>query len=611
MARAHSAGPALHLSREAEYRQIEGFYRERLEQAAPPTDLAYEPVRLGPVWDWTPERGWLLPEATLGWGVLSWSTYWLTGHGGKPWIWTNEQTRIVLWFYALDVSEALAAGIPDFLAHTYALQRLKGFGKDPIASVISTCSLHAPVMFDRWEGDRPVGRDDAEAWTQICAVSLEQTQNTMKLFPGLIPQETRDYYGIQLGKQNIWSDGDRRQIQAITSNPLSVEGARPHLIIRAETQNWLSTNGGHEMVGAMEGNAAKAEITTPARILDIFNAYRPGRDSVAERQREAWESTQGEDATNVDYGVLWDSLEAPPNAPMTRDAAPEVLRAVRGDAEWLDIRPSGRVMKSILNPANPPSESRRKWFNQITGTEDAWAQPAWADDPRNRRTDVVLEDGDRIALFGDGSKSGDDTGLLAIRLSDGLVQVLHHQHPGKDAHGVPILVNRGELDAAVTLAFDRFTVVAFYFDPSHAKDDAAAEDDRFWWPLVDEWHRRYHRRLRKEFWPVRSGTRMHSVAFDMSTTAAQQLHQPAVDQVAVELQQGEAPFVDSGVLRRHLKNARAREGRFGTVIGKESRSSARKVDLAVCFVGARMLRRLITLSPKSGTPGKGRVIVRD
>lgn len=606
MARAHSAGPAFHESREADYRDIERHYRDLLTETLPPSDLAYEPVRTGPVWDWNLERGWLLPEFTLGWGFLSWTTYWLTFRG-KPWMWTPEQTRILLWYYALDVDSEKSR--VDFLAHTYALQRLKGWGKDPTAAGVSIGSLHAPVMFDHWDGDRPVGRDDPDAWTQIVAVSQEQTANTMKLFPALIPEDTRRYYGIQIGKLNVWSDGDRRQIQAITSNPLSIEGGRPHQIIRAETQNWLATNGGHDMVGAMEGNAAKSEIETPARILDIFNAYRPGRDSVAERAREAWESTQGDDADQVDYGVLWDSLEAPPNAPLTKDAAPEVVKSVAGDAKWLDTRPNGRIVKSILNPENSTSESRRKWYNQVVGTEDAWAQPAWVDREENRRKGESLEDGDRIVLFGDGSKSGDDTGLVACRVSDGFTQLLHHQHPGRDEAGKPLLVDRNEVDAAVIQAFDTYSVVAFYFDPSHAKADDQVEEDRFWWPMVDQWHERYHRRLNKKFWPVKSGPKLHSVAFDMSGTFAQQLYQPAVTQVAEDMEAGKTPYRDSPALRRHLKNARRREGRFGLVIGKENRSSTRKVDLAVCFVGARMLWRIVRLSQKSGAPGKGRVIV--
>jgi hypothetical protein len=61
-----------------------------------------------------------------------------------------------------------------------------------------------------------------------------------------------------------------------------------------------------------------------------------------------------------------------------------VVRVHRGRRDWLDTRPNGRIVKSILNPDNSPSESRRKWYNQITGTEDAWVDPRWVDDPENR-----------------------------------------------------------------------------------------------------------------------------------------------------------------------------------------------------------------------------------
>lgn len=599
---ARSSGPAFVEDLAADYRAIEQEYRDLLERTLPPTGLTYEPVKIGPSWQY--DDGWLLPDASLGWGFLSWTTRHLTGKGTRPWWWTPEQTRFLLWYYAVDSDG-------DFLCRSGRLQRLKGWGKDPTAAGIAIGSLHAPIMFDRWEGDRPIGRDDPEAWTQIAAVSQDQTKNTFKLFPSLIPRETRTRYGIQVGKLNVWSDGDQRQIEGISTAADSNEGGRPHLIIRAETQNWLKTNGGHDLNGAMDGNAAKAEVGSPARVLDIFNAWRPGRDSIAERAREGWEESTDEHPF-IKYGVLWDSLEAPPEAPLTKDAAPEVIRCIAGDASWLDVRPKGTIMESILNPDNSPSESRRKWYNQVVGTEDAWAQPRWVDDKRNRRKDDALQLGDRVALFGDGSKSGDDTGLIAIRLTDGLCQVLHHQHPGTDAKGEPILVNRNLLDAAVDLAFDTYKVVAFWFDPSHAKADDAIEDDRFWWPMVDKWHETYHRKLDKRFWPIKSGPKLHSVAFDMSGSAAQALFQPAVTQAAEDMEAGEAPYRDSAVLRRHMKNARRREGRFGIMLGKESRSSTRKIDLAVCFVGARMLWRLVRLATKTtGAPGKGRVLVRD
>jgi len=601
---ARSSGPAFIEDLDADYRAIEQEYRDLLERTVPPTNLTYEPVKIGPTWQY--DDGWRLPEASLGWGFLSWTTRHLTGKGTKPWWWTAEQTRFLLWYYAVDSDG-------DFLYRSGRLQRLKGWGKDPTAAGIAIGSLHAPIMFDHWEGDRPIGRDDPEAWTQIAAVSQDQTKNTFKLFPGLIPRATRQRYGISVGKLNVWSDGDQRQIEGISTAADSNEGGRPHLIIRAETQNWLSTNGGHELAGAMDGNAAKAERGTPARILDIFNAYRPGRDSVAQRAREAWESTQGADATHVEYGVLWDSLEAPPDAPLTREAAPEVIRCIAGDATWLDTRPKGTIMESILNPENSASESRRKWYNQIVGAEDAWVEPAWVDQCDVKRgkgldRETALNAGDRVVMFGDGSKSSDCTAILAVRLSDGFAETIHFQQPtdGK-------VVDRDAADEAVTLAFDTYKVVAFYFDPSHAKDDNATDDDRFWWPMVDSWHQRYHRRLAKEFWPVKTGPKAHSIAFDMSSSSSsnsrQALFQPAVTQLAEDLKAGIALHHGGGHLRRHMKAAQRREGQYGVVLGKESAS--RKIDLAVCFVGARMLWRIVRLAQKSGTPGRGRVLVME
>lgn len=575
--------------------EIERWYRELLSETLPPADLEWEPVRIGPTWQWD-GGGWLLPEATLGWGFLAWCGYWLTGRGRKPWRFTPEQARFWLWYYAVD-----SAG--DFLYHSAMLQRLKGWGKDPMAATAAAGSLHAPVVFDHWDGDRPVGRDEPDAWTQIVAVSIDQTKNTMKLFPSLISEDAQRYYGIQIGKENVWSDRDRRQIQAVTASPAAIEGGRPKLIVRNETQNWVSGNGGHEMAGAIEGNAAKAEMGAPARILDIFNAYRPGQDSVAERARIGWEESQGDDAIRVEYGVLLDSLEAPPGAPLTPTVAPTVIQSIAGDSTWLDTRPGGRIIKSILNPSNSAAESRRKWYNQITGTEDAWVEPRWVD--QCARLGEELEDGDSIVVFGDGSKSEDATGLVACRLSDGFLFTLHHQQPAKDQ-----LVSRAAVDAAVVEMFDRYRIAGFWFDPSHAKADDSTEDDRFWWPLVDRWHEEYEKRLK--LWAVKSGNGRHAVAFDMLKPSSQQLFQPAVSQLAEDLQAGVALHHGGGRLRQHMKNARRREGRYGMTVGKETRSSARKIDLAVCAIGARMMRRQLQLATKAksdaGKPAKGRVI---
>lgn len=593
---------------DSDYREIIGWYEDQLERATPSVGLEWEPVRIGPTWQY--DNGWVLPAVTLGWRNLAWAGLNLSAPKGGPWVYTLEQARFILWADALDPETG------EFLYSTSVLQRLKGWGKDPVGACVSATDICSEdAVFDHWDGDVPVGRQQENAWVQVVAVAQSQTATTMKLFPALIPSETRKKYGIQIGKLNVWARGDTAQIEAVTSNPLTIEGGRPTRIIRVETQNWNSSNGGHDMAGAIEGNAAKSP-SGAARILDICNAYRPGEDSVGQKAREAYEATQGthceahaglsdwpecincQRPKSLDFGQLYDSLEAPPEAPLTVEAVPGVVEAIRGDSTWLSTK---RILASILNPMNSPSESRRKWYNQVTAAEDAWADPQ--DVLKAERTDRIAP-GEAVVLFGDGSKSGDATGLVATRISDGHTQVLHVQQPKAGQ-----IVDRDAYDLAVIEAMSTFKVRAFWFDPSHAKDDDSEGDNRFWWPLCDEWSKRYGKHLK--CWPVKTGPRTHAVAFDMALSSNQALFVPACEQVAGELTAGTVTFTESSWLREHMVNAKLAPGPFGVSVRKENRSSRHKIDLAVCLIGGRMLRRIYLLSTKQGTPGKGRAILLD
>jgi hypothetical protein len=575
MARLASAPSLIH-SETSELREIEAWYRDLLDRTPPPADLEWNPVRIGPTWQW--DNGWLLPEASLGWEFMAWCGMWLRGKKG-PWQFTPEQARFLLWFYALE-SDGQAT------YHSAVLQRLKGWGKDPIAATMGAGSLFGPTLFDHWEGDRPIGRDNPNAWVQMVAVSQQQTQNTMKLFPSLISAEARKRYGIQIGKLNVWGMSDTRQIEAVTASVMAIEGGRPTLIVRNETQNWNSSNGGHDMAGAIEGNAAKSEKESPSRMLDICNAYRPGEDSVGQRQREAYESTLGEEAQFGDYGLLYDSLEAPPEAPLTLDAAPSVVRSVRGDAVWLDAE--GRIKKSIANPVNTPSESRRKWYNQITAAEDAWTEPAEFDPLA--APDEKVAAGEEIAMFLDCSKSDDATALVGVRMSDGHVFTMGmwQRPPGKRGDGW--LAPREEVDGVVHAAFERYSVVAFFGDPSHTLDDETM--DRYWDPLFDKWHLDFRHKLR--VWASGTkGGKGHSVMFDMSARDNARSFASAVGFTLEEIKSASFTHDNDPRLRRHVLNARRYPVQGFVSIAKDGRESKKKIDLAICMVGARMVRRLV------------------
>lgn len=597
MARLLDSGPALIVSREDEKREIISWYRAQLARTAPPQGLRWEPIKIGPTWQWSAKSGWLLPEFTLGWGLLAWAGMWLKGNAG-PWLYTMEQARFLLHYYAIDPETG------EFLNHSGALQRLKGWGKDPIAATLVPTEMVGPVRFEKIAGGEVVGREEPNAWVQVVAVSQEQTKNTMKLLPSLIPAETREHYGFQIGKLGAWALGDTRQAEAVTASPLALEGGRPTLVVRNETQNWNSSNGGHEMDGVLEGNAAKRDIDSPARMLDIFNAYRPGEDSVAERVREAWELAQGarpgsdEDAKPryMELGLMYDSLEAPPEAPLNADAASDVVKAVRGDAVWLDAE--GRILKSILNPKNPPSESRRKWYNQITAAEDAFTTPQTWDGHAD--TELMLEPGEEIALFADCSKSDDATGIVACRISDGVVFPLGMWQRPPGERGKGWLAPREKFDAVISSAIEGFRVVAYFADPSHALEDETMT--RYWDGLLDEHHRQFQRSLK--LWAKPGKARGHSVMFDMSDSANHRMFVDAVGQFEADLDAGLIKHNGDARLRNHMLNAVRYPTRHGMSVAKEHRESRKKIDLAVCAIGARMVRRMYL---NQAARGKGKV----
>jgi hypothetical protein len=510
--------------------------------------------------------------------------------------------------------------------------------------VIAAVEFVGPCRFAGWaaidmpeygiERGEPVAKPNPRAWIQIAAVSLAQTQNTMLLFHGLFTKACMAEHSIDPGKERIYAYQGKKQIQAVTSSPRALEGNRPTLVIKNETHHWVQNNDGLAMADAIERNATKAKGGA-ARTLSITNAYEPSEESVARQEREAYDA----EASGLAYetGTMYDSLEAPKNArlrPRFDDddkdyAGPEidveekesrtrlylqrVLEAVRGGAWWLDI---DNLTNSILNRKNRPSRSRRFWFNQIVASEDAWLDPDAVDlaiDPlakeqrlvADRDSRSVLEAGwlvaakEPVVMFFDGSKSDDSTALVGCRLRDGYIFTIGvwQKPPGKRGEGWT--APRGAITNRVNEAFELFNVVAFWGDPSHAKDDE--DSTRYWDGCFDEWNQTHRERLDTRFWPMKSGHRKHGIMFDMAGPDQQKLFVAAAEEFVEclentnDIEEYEPLFTHDGhpALVDHLKNAIRNPGQWGVSLMKENRESSKKIDLAVAAVGARMLRRVV------------------
>jgi hypothetical protein len=526
-----------------------------------------EPVLIGPTWQRGEDGKWIFPSRSLGWQAIQWAGEWLQHETGKPWRYTPEQARFLLHWYAVDDSGR-------FLYRDGVLQRLKGWGKDPLGCTMCAFEFVGPcrvdpsgrTVKDPWGNDHPAGVSHPQAWVQTAAVSITQTKNTMTLFPSYLTKAALKEYEIDLGKEIIYAHHGAQRIEAVTSSPRTMEGARSTFVLRNETHHWLSSNEGHEMDAVIDRNLSKSPDGA-ARALSITNAYEPGEESVAQVAREAYENIVL--GKSVDVGFLYDSIEAPPDATLEPETLPATIAAIRGDATWLDIP---RIIQGIMDKRNPPSRSRRFWLNQIVATEDAFVDPQEFDVLADKT--VKIAEGDLVALGFDGSLTDDNSALIGCRIEDGFTFTLGVWDPAEHGGEAP----RDAIDRAVRAAFEHYDVVAFFSD-LHPFES-----------YVDAWERDLGRDI------CAAATMKHRIAFDMR--ANQKLF--TIEGAEFTLNEiTEKVFRHDGDarLRQHAHNARRRPNAWGVSLGKENRESRRKIDALVALMLARMARRAYLLLP--------------
>lgn len=102
----------------------------------------YKHVAIGNTWKVTGDGRWLLPEKTLGWECIEFASRYYLNKNGEPFVFTDEQLRVILWLYAVDSDGA-------FLMREYYLQRLKGWGKlrTPLLLLLRCLKLSAVAGF--------------------------------------------------------------------------------------------------------------------------------------------------------------------------------------------------------------------------------------------------------------------------------------------------------------------------------------------------------------------------------------------------------------------------------------------------------------------------------
>lgn len=495
---------------------------------------------------------------SVGWLVADWCEAYLAQpdgeRAGEAFRFTDEQLAFVVRYYAVDDQGR-------WVYRRAQLVRPKGWGKSPLVAAIGCAELAGPVVFDGWDAEgQPVSRPHPSPWVQLAAVSEDQTVNTMSLVLAMLREGAAgaEIGGLDLGLTRIYTVNGR--LEPVTASAPSREGQRLTAAVLDETHHWLPANGGHRLAATMRRNLAKMG----GRSVETTNSWQPGMSSVAELTAEyAAKMAAG---LVRDEGLLYDHLQAPPDTDLRDEASLLAgLRVAYGDATWIDL---DRILAEVYDPATHPADARRFYLNQIVAAEDAWVTPASWDacaDP-----ELVLHDRDEIALGFDGSRTDDSTVLVACRVDDGALFVLHAQQAPADARKVGWEVDREQVDEHVRLAFDRYSVQAFYSDVHP------------WESYVDAWSRDFGAGL-----AVKAAERS-AVGYDMRSRL--QLFTRAAETFQIAVEDADVKHDGNPILREHVHNARRRPNRFGVALGKEHRESSRKIDAAIAAILARQAR---------------------
>lgn len=518
-----------------------------------------------------------LPDLTLGHEAAWWMERWLIQpngpRSGKRFELTRRQLRFLLWWYAVDRDGR-------WLFHHGVRRLAKGSGKSPFAAALALCELCGRVRVADIDPEAGVVRGKAMdlPLVQIAATAESQTGNTMRMVRAFAPKrsEVVTEHGLDPGKTKYYKLPEGT-LEVITSSAVAAEGAEGSFIVADETENWRPGNGGVELASTLADNLAKSG----SRMLETSNAWVPGQDSVAEDTWEAWVA-QEEGRTVNESSILYDAVVVSPECDWTDpDSIRGHLQPVYEDAWWVEL---DNIMTRILDKRARVDESKRKYGNRPTVAEDAWVKPdQWSQLADRDRTVTA---GEQVALFFDGSKSRDATALVGCCIEDGHVFLVDMWEPDP-RHDTTSTVDADLVDIAVGQAFDRWDVVGFFAD--------VAEWESF---VKVDWPKRYGARLRVKAVPT--GKNPEPIAWDMRSnvyefTKAAEL---AADEIA------ERKFTHDGDSRltRHVTNARRRPNRYGVSIGKESPASPKKIDGAVCVIGARMVRRqVVAKAPRKKT----------
>jgi phage terminase large subunit-like protein len=457
------------------------------------------------------------------------------------------------------------------------ISRPKGRSKSELAAFLAVAEAIGPVRFDHFaeagevspwgyqyaEGE-PVGAPVKRPEVLCFATELGQAGNTYEAIYYMLNPDTAHPYLVETyGRMNVGLTRillpNGGVITPESAADSSKDGAKSTFAVFDETHLWVlpKLKRMHQVVLR---NLLKRKIAS-GWCLETTTMYAPGENSVAELSHSYAKAVAEGQVT--DAGLLFDHRQAAAKFdPKFKSHRLSGLADVYGPAaSWMDL---DAISDSFEDPQTSPAEWARYWFNRPVSLQGAWlSQSAWDECQVARQ----IPDGADVVLALDGSFSGDSTALVAVEMGEfPHVQVAGHWE--KPPTGTEWRVDILEVEQAIRTACLRWRVREITADP------------HLW--------ARSLQILADEGLPI--------TEFPQSPARMTPATKRFTDYVNTRM----LTHAGDPALTRHVSNAVLKRDSRGTRLTKESKSSDRRIDLAVAAVMA--VERAVTMVEEPAPP---------
>ena len=455
---------------------------------------------------------------------------------------------------------------PAFVHRRSGMVGPQKLGKDPMEAGHICIEADGPALFAGWAGTddgwscaergcgcgweyaydpgEPMGMRWPTPLIQITAVSEDATANTYQALRPMIDNGPLHDRIPKTSEEFIRLPGGGR-IDVVTASATSRLGQRVTFVSQGEAGLYRKMNG----MLAVADTQYRGLAGMGGRAAWHTNAWDPSEASLAQRE---WDHRTAD---------LYIQFDRPPSglSMKVKDERWRILRHVypadtrRENGGHVDL--DSIDAEAVGMGAHDPAQAARFFGNQIvTGSGKAFDRAQWdaLADPTHE-----VPDGAAIAIGFDGSKTGDETALVACELATGHVWPLGIWKPTVQlAENSPPEVDRADVDARVAAAFERYRVVRMYCDPPYWKDELAGWQGRHGDKVVLRWE------------TYRNRPMGHAVRSFAQAIADRTLHHSGDETLAEHV----------GNAARLTLNERDDKGAPLWKVQKETPDSARKID---------------------------------